>query len=206
MPSDSSLVAMLIGVGGAFAGWVGYTVRSTLRRRRAEKRIDGGLGSFREGEEATVVGTVRAAGEPLIAPLSGKSCVAYDARARVGVINFSTQPEIVKVEVVPFELHTATGVVRIEADHADLLFPRVPLIPRKVERESAFVRAHGITGPMADVDCDEVCVEVGREVAVHGVLSIDLAVPGGEVGYRDGGTRLKLGPHPEHHLTIGDPR
>lgn len=204
MPEPS--IVALIGLGAAFTGWVGYTVRSMILRRRAERRIDAGLGAFREGEEATVVGKVRAIGTPLVAPLSGTECVAYDARARCGLLNFSTQPERVEVRVVPFEIETSAGRVRVEADRAELVFPRVPLIPRRVEREAEFIRRHGLDAPLADVDCSEICVEVGREVAVHGVVSMTGARPQAEGGYRDGTVQLELGPHPEHQLTIGEPR
>ncbi len=200
------LVVLLLTAGGAFLGWAGYTVEMTRRRRAAERRLDRGLGNFSEGEEATIVGTVVAIGEPLAAPVSGKPCVAYRARVWNGHINFSTDPVLTRTRAVPFELDTADGIVQVVAEHAELVFDERPLIPRRVERETAFAQECGVVGTMSDINCAEVCVEVGSKVSVHGVVSMDVAMPGTESGYRDRVAKLKLGPHPEHALTIGEPR
>lgn len=197
---------LLLSAGVAFVSWSGYAITTAVRRGRVSRRLARGMGVFREGEEATVVGVVRPVTKPLIAPLSGKPCIAYDARVRIGSIRQGNREERSRVEVIPFELATDGGVIRVEAATAELLFPTVPLIPRKVAREAAFAAACGIQESMAGVDCDETCVEIGAKVAVHGVVALDSDAPSGETGYRDGAIRYKLGPHPEHALTIGAAR
>ncbi len=199
-------VIALVALGGAAVGWVGYTVQQARRRRRAEARLDSGLGKLADGEAATVVGTVRAGGPTLEAPISGKRCVAYEARTRTRLTATETTPDIVRSEVVAFELETQDGIVHVEAECAELLFPIIPLIPRHVEREAAFARACGVAAAMRDVSCDEVCVEVGRKVAVHGVVSIEVAPASTNAGYRQSAARTRIVPHPAHQLTIGAPR
>ena len=51
MPSPE--LGFLIAAGAAFAGWAGMMLRSARQRRRAEARLDSGLGKFTEGETAT---------------------------------------------------------------------------------------------------------------------------------------------------------
>lgn len=192
---------LVVGLGGGFVGWCGYKLATARRRLNAERRLQLGVGSFSEGEGATVVGTVRAIGAPLTAPLSGKPCVAYEARARAGLLNFSTEPEVVRARVIPFEIEANGDIVAVETDRAELVFDALPMV-NDGEREIAFAKACGITAPINDVSCSEICVEIGRMVAVHGVVSMDLVVP---TGYRQTAAKLKLGPHPEHALTIGEP-
>lgn len=200
MPSPE--LGVLIAAGAAFAGWAGMMLRNARRRRRAEARLDSGLGKFTEGETATVVGKVRAEGT-IEAALSGKACVAYEARLRARRYGVAVAPELVRKVMVPFVLETESGSVRVDGDTFELSLPVVPLIPRNLAREAVLAQSFGIEAGMHEISCDEVRVEPGQRVAVHGVVAID-TTPG--EGYREAGRRITLLPHPEHALTIGEPR
>lgn len=179
------------------------SVSGWLTRRRAGKRLRDGLSCLTDGEVATVVGVVFPAGEILIAPVTGKNCVAYEARVSTASQNLTVEP--VRA-IIPFDLQTSSGMVRIDAEHAELLIEYRPLIPRNLDRERAFVSRLGYEIDMRSVTCEEICVEVGTMVAVHGVVQLEVAPQSQEAGYRHAGTRIRISAHPEHALTIGAPR
>ncbi len=110
--------------------------------------------------------------------------------------------------MVPFELETAEGIVRIEGDAADVILPPLPVIPRDLERVRRFLAAHNVSAEhAATAGIDEIAIEPGARITVQGLARVE-ADPAslGERGYReDAPTRVTLEPHPAHPLTIGPP-
>jgi len=78
----------------------------------------------------TLTGTVRVVGKSLESPLSARTCVMYETFASLyewpkdedseGPKEKSLAGQISKREVVPFELVTSIGVVKIDTSDADL--------------------------------------------------------------------------------------
>lgn len=206
------IVILLIGLGSLGVSGVaaaGVAVRNSIRRRRLDKQLGRGRDNFVDGEHTTVIGKVRSTGKSLTAPFSGHACVAYQARVALtspkhGVMSLllDESPNIEHGEVIPFALDTAHGIVLVDATQAVLRFDTRPVIPRRVERESAFLRKLGIATTMRDVTCQEVYVSLDQRVAVHGVLSLEVA-PAETAGYRDSVVRAHLRADKDHAVTIG---
>jgi hypothetical protein len=152
--------------------------------RRAKQRAG-------DGDDEAVVGTVRQVGELLVAPLSGKPCVAYRAVARtysnqrrdpltdaslprtaaVGSLRSKRRldDELATTELVPFALVTKDGDVLIAATSCQLLAPELPLIPRKLELEQQFLARMGAEASAAKAGFGETRIEVGAKIKVRGV-------------------------------------
>lgn len=54
-----------------------YFSKKAVVKRKLKKAVDKKISSFVSGDIAKIVGTVEIVGEPLIAPLSGRSCAYY---------------------------------------------------------------------------------------------------------------------------------
>lgn len=183
-------------------------------KAQARKRLDAGAKTeIADREIVTLTGTVRAVGELLEAPISGKSCVLYEAVARVyeaGPRNTQVlAAQIAEQKLVAFDLETAQGMVRVEGETADVELPHNPVIPRKIERERTFLREHGRSGDdIRGAGFDELALEPGTKIRVQGMAIIEVD-PGaaGERGFRDESPRrIRLVAHEGHPLTIGRPR
>jgi hypothetical protein len=105
-------------------------------------------------------------------------------------------------ETVDFVLETKDGLVEIEATRAELVYAPEPLIPRKIDREQAFLTRAGSNASARNGGFDEVVIEPGMKISVHGVVRIEVA--GGD-SYREPGKRIVLSGHPAHPLTIDRP-
>jgi hypothetical protein len=102
---------------------------------------------------------VRAKGDTVTAPLSGRQAVAFSSTARLYegdghyrrvVDQFHDQ------HMVDFVLETKDGFVEVEAAHAELEYAPEPLIPRKIEREQAFLTRAGCKRSARDDGFDEI--------------------------------------------------
>lgn len=202
------LALIVVGV----VGLVGAVSRS---RRRAVLRakIAAAPSEFEDNAIVTFAGIVKAVGDPLIAPLSGKPCVAYRAVARAyslrssGAVmvarSFGRQLEqkVVDVEMILFVLATESGDVIVEGETCELLLPMLPLIPRKLELEQSFLDRAGIDVHARYAGFDECRVEVGAKIKVHGVSRSELAAAG-ETGFREAPTQIRISGDAAHPLTI----
>jgi hypothetical protein len=187
-------------------------------RAQARKRLDAGkTTTIVDREIVTLTGIVRALGELLEAPLSGKQCVLYAAFGRVIETKGATLTSraqttllasVTEVKLVPFELETPDGIVRIDEEAVEIEIPPDPLIPRKIERERQFLLAHGQTGELVrGSSFEELALVPGTKIRVQGMAIVELdPAPGGERGYREDARRIRLVPHENHPLTIGRPR
>jgi len=168
--------------------WAIFLVQ--IWRPRARRR--NGTVTIVDRQRVTLTGTVRPTGALLVAPLSGKPCVAYEARALMGEL----LGEVVERRMISFELETGAGVLIVDGIEADLVVPRDPLIPRQLDRETAFLVAHvGGALDLESTSFEERRIEAGREVAIQGVIV---------VGSTPARMRI-VGPAPDW-LVIGPPR
>ena len=181
------------------------------RRGRASRRLASGGTQVVDQAIVTVTGTIRALGEPVEAPLSGRPCVVVHATAELPEIDPKTHPpENVRLtthRMVPFLLETAAGSILVEGELADLELVPSKISPRSIEREQAFVRGHGRGVEVAPVATfREIVVTPGMRVAVHGLARVT-AAPQRERGYRDAEpSEIKIVAPPDYPLTIGRPR
>ncbi|HEX4455886.1 MAG TPA: hypothetical protein VH143_33730 [Kofleriaceae bacterium] len=199
-------------------GVVGLVSAVNRSRTRAALRakIAAAPGEFEDNAVVTFIGTVKSIGEPLVAPLSGKPCVAYRAVARTyvfraggaallarSVIGSSRTlgQEVVDVELTTFVLATKSGDVIVEGETCELLLPMLPLIPRKLELEQSFLDRAGLDTYARDAGFNECRVEVGAKIRVHGVSRSELATAG-ETGFREAPTQIRISGDGAHLLTI----
>ena len=184
-------------------------------RARARKRLDGGKRTtVADREIVTLTGRVRARGELLEAPLTGTPCVLYEAVGRVysGAVHRNSrdlEAEVVEQKLVPFELETADGIVLVECETAEVELPRLPCIPRKIDRERAFLVERGQSAEQIRyAGFDELRIVPGDKIRVQGMAIVEQdPTATDERGYReDAPRRIRLVPHAEHPLTIGRAR
>jgi hypothetical protein len=175
-------------------------------RVRLRKRLAMGSPTLADGALVTVTGTVQLLGKPLIAPLSGNPCVAHQSRARV--YDASSGPkqlidEQVRHGLTPFVLVTQSGEIVVAGTAADLAIRPSPVIPRRMERERAFLREVGHHDDIMRASFDEVLVAEGMKITVFGVSLVELTP--GESHYRETASRMRLTGDESHPLTIREP-
>jgi hypothetical protein len=184
-------------------------------RARARKRLDRGeRTTIADREIVTLTGVVRARGELLEAPLTGTPCVLYEAVGRVysAVANRNSrdlEAEVFEQKLVPFELETADAIVLVECETAEVELPRLPCIPRRIDRERTFLLERGQSAEtIRYAGFDELRIIPGDKIRVQGMAIIEVDPgSGSERGYReDAARRIRLVPHADHPLTIGRAR
>lgn len=184
-------------------------------RARARKRLDSGKRTtIADREIVTLTGIVRARGELIEAPLTGTPCVLYEAVGRIysGIAHRNhrdLEAEVVEQKLVPFELETADGVVLVECETAEVELPRLPCIPRRMDRERTFLLERGQSAEqLRYAGFDELRIIPGDRIRVQGMAIVEQDPGAGdERGYReDAPRRIRLVPHAEHPLTIGRAR
>ena len=92
----------------------------------------------------------------------------------------------------------------VETASVELEFPPEPLIPRKLEREQAYLAAGGHGNVLArESGFDEIVIAPGMKVSVHGAVRVE--VEQGESTYRETGKKIVVTAPPGLPLTIGRP-
>jgi hypothetical protein len=168
-----------------------------LARSEVRRRVREAPHMLVDHSVVTLVGTVRAIGEPLIAPLSGRACVVHRSTARGGDSSFT------QCELVRFTLVTRDGEVIVDGETAEIPDRPSPIIPRKLEREEAFLARHGYRGGRG-TGFEEIVIEPGARVSVHGVVRVEISPPAarGEIGFRDAPTIVRIVGDARNPLTI----
>lgn len=200
------VLALLFGVGSVVGGvhtaFFGARAKARKRLRRASRELV-------EGAVVTLTGTVRAKGELVTGPLSGREGVAFLVTARIfgpEIQYMRSRPVVDRLqrrEIREFILETKDGPIEIEPGDALIEYAPEPLIPRKIEREQAFLRASGSDVHAKDAGFDEVVIQPGMKVSVHGAVHFEVAPS--DAGYRETGRRVILSAPPDHPLTIARP-
>lgn len=176
-------------------------------RARARKRMRAAARELVDGAVVTLTGKVVAKGKVIEGPLSGRSGVAFSARARIyngnGGAARKVDSEITEALMVEFVLDTKDGPVVVADSELVIEFPPDPIIPRKIDREQRFLLDHARDTHAANAGFDEVVIAPGTKISVHGAVHIEVAPA--ESGYREAGKRIVLSAPPGHPLTIGRP-
>jgi len=179
-------------------------------RAKARKRMRAAARELVDGAVVTLTGKVVAKAQVIEAPLSGREGVAFSARARIytevrggRLGGRSLANEITEALMVEFELATDEGPVVVSDSELVIEFPPDPIIPRKIDREQRFLFAHAPEIHAANAGFDEVLIQPGMKVSVHGAVHIEAAPA--ESGYRETGKRVVISAPPGHPLTIGRP-
>jgi len=182
-------------------------VRDSRRRAEVQARMMQVTEGLADHAVVTIRGTVRLAGKSIEAPLSGTACVAHQSRLRVysAKASFGVRAEIdsdAQSELVAFVLATKDGDVLVEGSSVDIVLPPRPVIPRKLEREAAFMRALGFEQGPADAGFDEAIVVEGMKITVNGIARLEVtAATDGD--YRQAPSRVRVSGDDQHPLTIG---
>ena len=203
--------ALFVCAGAAALGAVALGMRARRPAGEAEDDEDErpgpgeapGSTKVRDGDIVAITGTVRAVGKPLIAPLSARTCVVYESYANLyessAERHRALAGQLADRDMVPFELETSIGAVAVDGRIAELELSPTPVLPRRIEREVAFLRAHGREPALAHLSgFEEITIDPGALISVSGVVIIDDEL--------DATARIRLVAHGDHALTIGPPR
>jgi hypothetical protein len=177
---------------------VGYGLtRRRHERWRARWRLRScrALDDAHESDRVYATGIVRPLDETLVAPLSGRTCVAYRSRVVGGLTRLHFPGETMQLR--PFVLDLGDEEIVVAGEHAIFGLPPLPLAPRDPEREASFAARHALPSrpdaygfPTAGTHArfSEVALEPGARVAVGGTLLLvppDEPPADGELGFRE---------------------
>ncbi|MEJ7603242.1 MAG: hypothetical protein WKG01_35470 [Kofleriaceae bacterium] len=155
----------------------------------------------REGSPVRVTGVVQSLDDLLIAPLSGKPCVAY--RSRVwAALRHAASAETMQLRPFVLDCGNADSVI-VDGDHAVFSLPYVALVDADRDREHSFLARHGLQRQRARFS--EVALEIGMTVTIAGTLVLSPVdePPVDELGFRDlPPPMLQLGGSRERPLVI----
>ncbi len=214
-----ALVAMAVVAGVAvLVASLMWNEKAKIRRAlRGAPRVD--IGGLDEGRIGRLVGRVGALGEPLAAPLTGRSCVFYEATVeeyRSSGKSGSWRQVAREARGVPFVLEDGTGRAIVDPGGARVavdidMTTRSGTFDDATPIEEQFLARHGLrsTGWVFNKSLRyrEGVVEVGETIAVmgQGVREPDPDAVGRVGGYRSGPpTRLRLGGSSRHPILLSD--
>lgn len=190
------------------AGFVGLTFTMffgpAVARSKVQRRLRSGSSVLAQDELVTLTGTVRDSKELVEALLSTRRGVFIHATATLPEADENGPVTLQSQRMVPFEIDTNAGVVLVDGTSAEVAIKPKAVVPRDVERERAFMVAHG-RGPEAApvATFRELVIEPGMRVAVHGVALIETR-DRAERGYRDAvPTRARIIATPGYPIAIG---
>jgi hypothetical protein len=194
-----ALFAVMTGAGALYSAV--WSPRARARRRlaaSAETPLD-------DGTVVTLTGTVRALAH-VEAPISGTPCVAFLAWGMASRGSGDENPQRISTQhVLPFELVTAHGVVRVEAAALiEITHPTHAILPRDLDREAKFLVAHGFNAWLVGTSYfQQATISDGDTIRVQGLALVEHAPPSDAHGYRETERSIRLVAHGEHPLTIG---
>jgi len=138
-----------------------------------------------EGALVKVSGIVQPLDDILVAPLSGRPCVAY--RSRVwGATRILPEAAAETMQLRPFAIDRGPAEpVIVDGDRAVFSLPYVALTADDRERELSFLARHGMQRQRARFS--EVALEVGARITIAGTLVLSPVdePPVDELGFRD---------------------
>ena len=188
-------VLLVFAIGGlALVGAVVKFVEASQGRRRDPEPQRSSLDAIEDRSIVTITGTVCKRDSTLVAPLSARTCVAWEVHANLFERSRALIAQIVEQQMVPFELVTPFGAVRIDGTEADSTIPPTPVLPRRHEREAAFLREHDRDPALIHTsDFAELTISEDMLIAVQGMAIVE-------------GSTIRLVANGEQPLQIGPPR
>jgi len=187
---------LLFAVGGlALVGAVVKFVEASYARpKQPTAAPPSSLASIEDRSIVTITGTVCKLGDLLVSPLAARSCVMWEVHANLFERSRALIGQIVEQGMVSFELITQVGVVRVEGSEAESSIPPTPVIPRRHEREAAFLREHDRDPALMHTsDFQELTICEDMLIAVQGMAIV-------------GGSTVRLVANGDQPLQIGPPR
>jgi hypothetical protein len=194
-----------------------WNEKARIRRQlRGAPRV--AIGELEEGRTGRLVGKV-GEGQTLQAPLTGRSCVFYEATVeqyRSNGKSGSWREVAREVRGVPFALDDGTGRAIVDPSGARVavdidMTTRSGTFDDPTPVEEEFLSRHGLraTGWVFNKSLRyrEGVIEIGETIAVmgQGVREPDPDAAGKAVGYRSGPpTRLRLGGSARHPILLSD--
>lgn len=178
-----------------------YTRPTAFVKARAQ--LAQGKHELVDGAVVTLVGVVQPI-DLLTAPLTGRKCVALHVKAFLG-------PHwLTRFAMTRFVLATDQGEVFVEHWPEPALGFTATKVSPAYDIAARFLQGIGyMPWDAARATFEEIAIEPGARIAVHGVIRTELAKPGdpdlGELGFREVHTIVKLVGDPKHPLAMGDP-
>lgn len=215
-----AMVALFAVVGGGIVALAYYFARGARIRRALRKAPRCRIADAPEGQVVRLDGRV-VPGETLIAPLTGRPCVFYEAlieQYHSSGKSGSWRTHVREVRGVPFALDDGSGraIIDPRIAHVDCQLDsttRSGTLDDPTPVEQAFLARHAMSGQgfifNKSLRYREGALEVGEQVAVMGtaVREPDPDAVHQARGYRDAlATRLRLGGAADHPILISDAR
>jgi hypothetical protein len=110
--------------------------------------------------------------------------------------------EVSEIVMTPFVLVTSQGDVLVDGDHCEMPIRGAPVIPRRLIREREFMVRLALIGLPQTSGFDEVVIEPGARILVHGIAHTELSATGAETGFREAPQRIRLSGDTAHPITI----
>jgi hypothetical protein len=183
-------------------------IQASQRRAAIRAKMLAAPATFEDNALVTLTGTAKLTGEPLIAPLSGKPCIAFRASGRTFKSSRShrklaqVDQEVHEIRMTTFVLVTNDDEILVDGDVCELPIRGLPINPRKLEREHEFMIRTSLLGGPQDAAFDEVVIPDGAKIMVHGVARKELATTGSETHFREAPTQIRMTSDGAHLITI----
>lgn len=130
------------------------------------------IGELSERHHARVSGTARAIGSTVIAPLSGRDCVAFYVRVegQIGLRGTAMKVHLVEQGGIPFVIEDGTGRAIVDPQHANIVvkLDDNAIVTETSARANAFCERHGLVLGHGLLHYHEGVIEVGEQVTVLG--------------------------------------
>lgn len=218
MPLTAILI--IVGLFVVFAAWWWSEANRVKRKIRKAELVQ--IAKYPHGGLKRIVGKLSMDREPLVAPLTGRPCAAYEVvveERRSSGKSSSWHTLVREVELLPFILDDGTGRAFVDPTGAKLAITsdersQSGTFDDATEREEAFLARHGQSSEgwvfNRSLRYREGVLEIGEDVAVlgRGALSFDdrPAQSPHDGGYRQGGqaTKVRVCAGPKDPLYISD--
>ncbi|HEY4180380.1 MAG TPA: hypothetical protein VGM90_26235 [Kofleriaceae bacterium] len=202
-----STIVLLVIVGVAVAWYASRNMRGQIAARSAVAALPVMTAQtpVADGSMVRVIGTVRML-EQLVAPLSGRPCVAYRTvcklQGAVGTHEAQAAGDLVQEQTAMFALdRPGDSPVIIDGSHVRIDIPSLPFGAMSGAAREQFLTSRNVSIRYATyANWTEQVVEVGAQVSVAGTVMHDGGNPG-EM-YRDGGAQVRMVGNAQFPLTI----
>lgn len=163
-------------------------------RRLLAKLTRARVADLHTGRECAVVGTVLPANDPLISPVTGTECIAWEVRVWA-VGEGASKIVAAKARVMPFSLEDDSGTVLVRPKWAVPLLSEFESHGFKGNPPDGVIEALG-KGPLPFSIprgyCEEAVLVAGETVVVGGVAAVEIDPSSVTTDYRTAPTRAVL--------------